>query len=184
METAKGRSNGRSLPPFPVESAATGWSLSCPEGDITLPSCGLLVGRSRTCDLVLSDPDVSRRHLRVFQMQDSPWAIDLGSANGVLVDGDGATRTRLQAGSRLWLGSVELEVRQAPGELPAALRQAWSALVDSPASALRDLAGAVACSVRQDGTYDFLWAEVGQCLDDLGPLRRCLLEAALEAVAR
>jgi len=139
---------------------------------------------SRTCDLVLSDPDVSRRHLRVFQMQDSPWAIDLGSANGVLVDGDGATRTRLQAGSRLWLGSVELEVRQAPGELPAALRQAWSALVDSPASALRDLAGAVACSVRQDGTYDFLWAEVGQCLDDLGPLRRCLLEAALEAVAR
>ena len=142
-----------------------------------------MVGRSRACDLVLSDPDVSRRHLRVFLMQGVPWAIDLGSANGVLVDGDGAARSRLGVGSLLWLGSVELEVLRTPGTLPEELGRAWSQLPDSPAQALRDLAGAVSCTVRQDGTYDFLWSEAGQGLEDLGPLRRCLVEAALEALA-
>jgi predicted component of type VI protein secretion system len=149
-------------------------------GTIAIPSCGLLAGRSRTCDLVLSDPDVSRRHLRLFLMQGVPWGVDLGSANGVVVDGNEAARTRLGAGSRLWLGSAELEVREARGDLPEALRQAWSSLADSPTQALRDLAGAVSCTVRPDGTCDFQW-EAGQGLDDLGPLRRCLLAAALEA---
>jgi hypothetical protein len=48
---------------------------------------GAAIGRSRECDIVLSSTDVSRRHAQILPGE-SGWSIsDLGSTNGVRVNG-------------------------------------------------------------------------------------------------
>ncbi|MEI8376369.1 MAG: FHA domain-containing protein, partial [Planctomycetota bacterium] len=46
-----------------------------------------LVGRDNTCDLVLADPRVSRRHARLVRSGDQVSIEDLGSPNGTFVNG-------------------------------------------------------------------------------------------------
>jgi FHA domain-containing protein len=75
-----------------------------------IPPGGALVGRSRECDVVLADANVSRRHAEVRPAAAGTWTIaDLGSTNGVVVNGrriDGAQA--LQAGDRIALGTAEI----------------------------------------------------------------------------
>jgi hypothetical protein len=48
---------------------------------------GVVMGRSRDCDLVLEDPNVSRKHAEVRPSGGS-WVVrDLGSTNGIRVNG-------------------------------------------------------------------------------------------------
>lgn len=46
----------------------------------------LIIGRSRTCDVVINDEAISRRHVRIFPREDDWYLEDLGSRNGTLVD--------------------------------------------------------------------------------------------------
>ncbi len=75
-----------------------------------LPVTGALVGRSRECDVVLADTNVSRRHAQLLPAAAGTWTIaDLGSTNGVLVNGrpiEGAET--LHAGDRIALGTAEI----------------------------------------------------------------------------
>jgi len=48
---------------------------------------GVTVGRSRQCDIVLSDPNVSRRHAEIRPHGDAWVLTDLGSTNGSLING-------------------------------------------------------------------------------------------------
>ena len=48
---------------------------------------GLVVGRGTEADLRINDPGVSRRHLELEVTIDGVEAVDLGSTNGILVDG-------------------------------------------------------------------------------------------------
>jgi FHA domain-containing protein len=73
----------------------------------------LLVGRSRECDLVLEDPNVSRKHAEL-RREDGRWLIaDLGSTNGLKVNGRRVTEAVLEPGDEITLGlsrlSFELE---------------------------------------------------------------------------
>jgi hypothetical protein len=74
-----------------------------------LPVGGGVIGRSRDCDVVLGDAGISRHHA---QIRPGPggWTIeDLGSTNGVLVNGRRVRGTHLlQPGDRLELGSTEI----------------------------------------------------------------------------
>ena len=69
---------------------------------------GATIGRSRECDVVLDDSNVSRRHARIDLGEDGAWTVeDLGSTNGVQVNGARvSTRTVLRSGDRLDLGTV------------------------------------------------------------------------------
>jgi hypothetical protein len=68
---------------------------------------GVVVGRSRDCDVVLADSNVSRRHAEIRPAGDGWTIADLGSTNGVRVNGraiDGAHR--LRPGDEVEIGTV------------------------------------------------------------------------------
>jgi|GEM_PF-5217177 len=71
------------------------------------------------CDLVLTDPRVSRRHARIWIEGGILLLEDLGSTAGTLVDGEPVERPRpLRTGDRILLGTTELRVLWVPA--PAA----------------------------------------------------------------
>jgi pSer/pThr/pTyr-binding forkhead associated (FHA) protein len=71
---------------------------------------GALIGRASDCDLRLEDMLVSRRHARVAASEIGAGIEDLGSANGVFVNGrrmSGTSPLRpgdvIQLGGTVWL---------------------------------------------------------------------------------
>ena len=69
---------------------------------------GAVVGRSRDCDIVLSDSNVSRRHAEIRPDGTDGWTItDLGSTNGIRVNSRPVTTARLQPGDRIVVGTVD-----------------------------------------------------------------------------
>ncbi len=65
------------------------------------------LGRSRECDCVLNDPNVSRRHAELRRGSTGDWQIvDLGSTNGVKVNGRQVDASRLGPGDEVVLGTV------------------------------------------------------------------------------
>jgi len=74
-----------------------------------LPLGAFVLGRSPECQLSLDDPLVSRRHARLLVTDTMIFIEDLGSRNGVLIDGvklEG--KQRLVEGQRVVVGSQEL----------------------------------------------------------------------------
>ena len=75
---------------------------------LVAPSGGV-IGRSRECDIVLDDAGVSRKHAEVRPSASGWYVRDLGSTNGVHVNGvllDGMHE--LTPGDRIEIGSTEL----------------------------------------------------------------------------
>jgi hypothetical protein len=72
---------------------------------------GGVIGRSRDCDVVLADSNVSRRHAEIRPDGRDGWVVsDLGSTNGVRVNGRPIEQGRpapLQAGDQLDIGTVD-----------------------------------------------------------------------------
>jgi hypothetical protein len=74
----------------------------------------LVLGRSTDADVRIDDPGVSRHHCEI--RAGSPSMIeDLGSTNGIVVDGRHAQRATLRDGSRIVVGSTTIVYRQAEG---------------------------------------------------------------------
>ncbi|MFG2808817.1 FhaA domain-containing protein [Streptomyces sp. DT199] len=74
----------------------------------------LVMGRSTDADVRIDDPGVSRRHCEI--RTGTPSTIqDLGSTNGIVVDGQHTTRATLRDGSRIVVGSTTIIYRQAEG---------------------------------------------------------------------
>ncbi|MGW7073259.1 FhaA domain-containing protein [Streptomyces sp. NPDC054855] len=74
----------------------------------------LVLGRSTDADVRIDDPGVSRRHCEI--RTGTPSTIqDLGSTNGIVVDGQHTTRATLRDGSRIVVGQTTIVYRQAEG---------------------------------------------------------------------
>jgi pSer/pThr/pTyr-binding forkhead associated (FHA) protein len=67
-----------------------------------------VIGRSKDCDIQLSDPNVSRRHAEVRREGSSYILVDLDSTNGVEVGGKRVKRLELHDGSHFTVGSTEI----------------------------------------------------------------------------
>jgi hypothetical protein len=67
-----------------------------------------VLGRSKDCDIQVSDPNVSRRHAEVRRDGNSYTLVDLDSTNGVEVGGKRVKRLELHDGSRFTIGSTEI----------------------------------------------------------------------------
>ncbi len=69
------------------------------------------VGRSRDADCVLRDPNVSRHHAELRRSTSGDWTIaDLGSTNGIKVNGRRVGSTRLKSGDKVTLGTTTFQV--------------------------------------------------------------------------
>jgi adenylate cyclase len=79
----------------------------------------MTIGRDETCDIVLPDPRVSRRHAMLYRTQDgNHYLVDESSSNGSYVNAARITLpTRLTDGDKISIGSTNLEFRQ-PGAAP------------------------------------------------------------------
>ena len=67
-----------------------------------------VIGRSRDCDVVLSDPNVSRHHAELRRDGDGWKVVDLGSTNGVRVNRRQVEEAPLQSGDTITVGLVDL----------------------------------------------------------------------------
>jgi pSer/pThr/pTyr-binding forkhead associated (FHA) protein len=71
----------------------------------------LTIGRRSSCDLVLNDRQVSREHARIIVGAESAAVEDLGSSNGISVNGQRVKGLRrLQVGDQIKIGSQLVEV--------------------------------------------------------------------------
>ena len=75
-------------------------------------SQGAVLGRSREADIRLDDPNVSRRHAEVRAEDGALWVVDLGSTNGIEVNGKRVKRAKLTDGDTITLGSTEVAFSQ------------------------------------------------------------------------
>jgi FHA domain/Protein of unknown function (DUF3662) len=73
------------------------------------------IGRSKDAECVLRDPNVSRHHAELRQHETGDWEIvDLGSTNGVKVNGRRVSSSRMRPGDEVTLGKTtfRFEVEQ------------------------------------------------------------------------
>ena len=72
----------------------------------------MVIGRSKDCDIRVSDPNVSRRHAEIRQEGSAFWVVDLDSTNGIAVNGRSLKRAKLDDEDRITVGSTELVFRR------------------------------------------------------------------------
>ena len=92
-----------------VPAAAAGRAMLVSHDKRTvLSGSRLLIGRSRDCDVTVDDPNVSRRHAEL-RNEDGRWIItDLGSTNGVKVNGRRVEQAALEPGDELVFGLARM----------------------------------------------------------------------------
>lgn len=73
-----------------------------------------VLGRSRQCDVVINDPNVSRRHAEVRREGLGYVVVDLDSTNGITVNGQGVKRAALADGDQVQLGITGLRFESRP----------------------------------------------------------------------
>jgi ABC-type multidrug transport system ATPase subunit/pSer/pThr/pTyr-binding forkhead associated (FHA) protein len=74
-----------------------------------LPSENVVIGRAAEVDLVLSHPEISRRHCRILFERETWFVEDLGSQRGTSVNGSRISgRTALKSGDQIQIGPVTL----------------------------------------------------------------------------
>jgi hypothetical protein len=93
----------------PLPASASQWSLVHVRSDANekhrIEGESVMVGRDRTCSIVLSHPAVSRRHARIT-LTGSAWVLeDLKSANGTYVNNNRVERAKLKPGDVVRFGA-------------------------------------------------------------------------------
>jgi anti-anti-sigma factor len=102
------------------------YALTFPDGkEYSIQPDPLTMGREADCDLVITDPLVSRRHAEIQLRDGTPYITDLGSVNGTWVNGQqiGAERA-LQGGDVIEVGDTKLGVRARTRPISISVRAA------------------------------------------------------------
>ncbi|MGZ5336731.1 MAG: FhaA domain-containing protein [Solirubrobacterales bacterium] len=65
------------------------------------------LGRSKECECVINDPNISRKHAQLRRNNTGDWqVVDLGSTNGIKVNGRRVDSARLTPGDEVTLGTT------------------------------------------------------------------------------
>ncbi len=132
---------------------------------IPLDKAVIFVGRHPDCDVVLTrSRKVSRKHCCIAQVDDQFMVRDLGSMNGIRVNGDRVRHTKeIKLGDELTIGDVEYVVRnqdRRPNQNQSLSHQDSSETMpssrpsSSPGMPL-DLSQDVPIPIEDDGQSDF-----------------------------
>jgi predicted component of type VI protein secretion system len=126
--------------------------------DLELTEGQFVVGRSAGCQLSLDDPLVSRRHALLVVSREGVTVEDLGSRNGVVVNGERIAGVRLVSpGDKILIGSQELTVlegRDSAGRETASLQMGKRTLPKFPAAPELMAAGEHASSAPPEPPLD------------------------------
>jgi hypothetical protein len=103
---------GRSAP-APIVSGGVSegkrWTVTLQNGEaITIDKDTMIVGRSRTCDVVIPSAKVSRQHASISRVDGELFIEDLGSANGVWFNGEKVTRSKINHGDAFTISDETL----------------------------------------------------------------------------
>jgi len=79
------------------------------------------VGRAESCEVSIQEPSLSRMHASFRAAAEGVFVADLGSRNGVIVDGQKVDELLLRPGQAAALGSVTVTVHAATSSLDLAL---------------------------------------------------------------
>jgi hypothetical protein len=96
-----------------------------------------LIGRELTCDVVLNDGSVSRRHAKIERIEGAFKITDQGSANGTFLDSQRITGSFLKNGQELRLGGMVYRVEVDEPAVPD-LTQTVAAPASSERTVMRD----------------------------------------------
>lgn len=92
--------------------------------DIPLSKPIILIGRHQECDIQIPSRKISRRHCCIAQVSKYLVVRDLGSTNGIRINGARTLEGKLEAGDELTIGNMRYQVRwlenSGPPPLPAA----------------------------------------------------------------
>jgi predicted component of type VI protein secretion system len=88
-------------------------TLVTPSGRLRLSKRVTTMGRSRECDLVIPDPNVSRTHAEIRHIGTDWFLVDLGSTNGTELNGQEVKRQVLGAGDVIGIGTTDITVEMA-----------------------------------------------------------------------
>lgn len=93
-------------PPRAPEREVVTLTVAGRKHEITKPR--VVLGRSREADVRVADVNVSRRHAELRQEGAGYWIVDLGSTNGLELNGKRTDRARVRDGDRITMGSTEI----------------------------------------------------------------------------
>ena len=81
--------------------------------EYALVASELLIGRQEDCDIHLDSSRVSRRHARLFMVEEASWIEDLKSSNGTLINnGLIESAVQLRDGDQISVGGMKLHFHQ------------------------------------------------------------------------
>lgn len=90
-----------------------------PAQNFSLEAKALTVGAAPKNDIVLEDPFVSSRHVKIVSDQDSIWVYDLGSTNGTFLGDIRIREARWEPGVLLKVGQCQLALEENSALKPA-----------------------------------------------------------------
>jgi hypothetical protein len=105
VETEAASAAELGLEPEPEPEPSASLTINGKTHELQKPS--VVIGRSSESDIRVSDPNVSRKHAEIRQEGSTYWIVDLGSTNGISVNGRALKRSKLDDGDRITLGSTE-----------------------------------------------------------------------------
>ena len=95
-------------PEEPTQAVGATASFVDADGERHAVSDGATIGRLPECAVTLDDPAVSRRHARLVEADGALHIEDLGSTNGVKLNGERVSRAPLHDGDRIDIGGIRL----------------------------------------------------------------------------
>ena len=112
--------------------------------ELELPPIGVVIGTERTCDVILTDAFVSRRHCSIAPGKDGFAITDLGSRNGTIIDGVAVGKVVAPPGVAIRIGKTLVQL------MPA------DEVVDIPPSASDRFGALYGGSIAMRGVFGLL----------------------------
>jgi hypothetical protein len=100
----------KSAPSRPIRVGLRSLNVGTPDVEFVLTGSRVLIGRADAADVRVQDPSASQYHCEIGSIHGTLWVRDLGSANGVFVNGLHETQAHIMPGDRLTVGETSFGV--------------------------------------------------------------------------